>query len=162
MATPSASEIIGWAKSKLGSHKWDGRCQAFVADSYSVGGTYARNSKGTATQAYKAWCKSTSKSDVPVGATVYFNGTKPAIGHVGIYIGQGQYIHASRGIRISNLSGAKGYRGWGFNGNVKPSGVVVSESASGESKESNSGSGGGSGKQNKEITSCLLYTSRCV
>ena len=135
MATPNVNEIISWAKKKVGSNRWNGYCQKFVADACCVGGKYTRHSKETATLAYKAWCKSKSKTGVPAGAAVYFNGSNPKIGHVGLCIGNDQYIHAARGIKISNLSSARNYRGWGWNGNVKPSGAVDSsaESTSGTS-----------------------------
>lgn len=118
MATYSADTAIAWAKSQLGSHAYDGYCQKFVATAYQKAtGDYV--STGTATNAYRRFCKSTSRDNVPIGAAVYFNGSNAAVGHVGMYIGNGQYIHAAgrKGVIISNLSSARNYRGWGWQGN---------------------------------------------
>lgn len=147
---PNINEIIAWAKSKLGSNKWNGYCQRFVADACCVGGKYKRYSMGTATQAWFVWKKSRSKTNVPVGAAVYFNGTNPTIGHVGLYIGNDQYIHASRGIKIATLSTARNYRGWGWNGNVIPLGTLDSSGdSSGEFSSQEQ-------EAKKEITSVVI------
>ncbi|PDZ94101.1 hypothetical protein CON36_35565 [Bacillus cereus] len=53
---------------------------------------------------------SVNKSDLRAGDLVYFKNTyREGISHVGIYIGDGQFIQASSGdekVKISNLSGS--------------------------------------------------------
>lgn len=126
MAT-QVQNICAWARKKVGSKSYQGRCQAFVADAYAYGGGMTRRSAATATAAWKSWCKSTSKSGIPVGAAVYFKGTSSA-GHVGLYVGNGQVIHTYPNVIISNLNSIPGYRGWGWNGGVKPGGATNSSS----------------------------------
>lgn len=125
MAT-QVQNIVSWAKGKVGSKAYSGLCQKFVAEAYAYGGGLQRVWAGTATNAWKLYGVSTSKSNIPVGAAVYFNGSNPSVGHVGIYIGNGQVVHAYPSIIISNLNSIPGYRGWGWNGGVKPSGATTS------------------------------------
>lgn len=147
---------IAWARKQVGSSAYSGRCQAFVADCYSKGAGMTRRSAATATAAWKAWCVSTSKTNIPVGAAVYFSGSGAA-GHVGLYIGNGQVIHSYPKIIISSLNSIPGYRGWGWNGGVKPTGAGTStlsdtqyknlygSGSSSSSSGSSSGSSGSSG-----------------
>jgi hypothetical protein len=104
-----------------------------------------RRSAATATAAWKSWCVSSSKSNIPVGAAVYFKGSGAA-GHVGLYIGNGQVIHSYPKIMISNINSIPGYRGWGWNGGVKPTGAGTSTLSDTQNKNINgSGSSGSSG-----------------
>ena len=51
--------------------------------------------------------KSVSKSDLQVGDLVFFKTTSAPVGHVGMYIGNGQFIHApnkSKPVKIDSLS----------------------------------------------------------
>ena len=147
MAT-QVQNIVSWAKSKVGSKAYSGLCQKFVADAYAYGGGMTRISASTATAAWKSWCVSTSKSNIPVGAAVYFQGSGSA-GHVGIYIGNGQVVHSYPTVMISNLNSIPGYRGWGWNGGVKPSGASTSTLSDTQNKNiygsGSSSSGGSSG-----------------
>jgi cell wall-associated NlpC family hydrolase len=60
--------------------------------------------------------KSVDKSDLRAGDMVFFKNTyKRGISHVGIYIGDGQFVHASSGkhsVTVSNLSGAYYQQHW--------------------------------------------------
>ena len=152
MATQTQN-IVAWAKSKVGSKAYSGLCQKFVADAYAYGGGMTRRSAATATAAWKSWCVSTSKSNIPVGAAVYFQGSGSA-GHVGLYIGNGQVVHSYPTVMISNINSIPGYRGWGWNGGVKPGGATSGSSTLsdtqykniyGSSKPSSSGNSGNSG-----------------
>lgn len=119
---------VSWAKSKLGVAAYSGRCQAFVADAYAYGAGMTRKSASTAKAARNLWRTSTSRSNIPVGAAVYFDSpTAPAAGHVGLYIGNNQVIHAFGKVKQMSVDAIIGagyaYQGWGWNGGVKPTGA---------------------------------------
>ena len=118
--------IIDFAKSKIGSTKYVGECQGFVHQCYKAGGI----DNGIASSALAAWDKwgvSTSKTNIPVGACVYFDeNVGSSYGHVGIYIGNNKMIHsqASAGKVVeSSLTWYfdNCYLGWGWQGGVQPS-----------------------------------------
>ena len=51
--------------------------------------------------------KPVSKSDLQVGDLVFFKTTSAPVGHVGIYVGNGQFIHApnkSKPVKYDSLS----------------------------------------------------------
>ena len=119
---------IAWARKKVGTAAYSGRCQAFVADAYAYGAGMARRSAGTANAARNLWRVSTSRKNIPVGAAVYFDSpTAPAAGHVGLYIGNNQIIHAFGKVKIMSVDAVIGagyaYQGWGWNGGVRPTGA---------------------------------------
>ena len=135
MAT-QVERAIAWARRQIGVTKYKGRCQAFVADCYYLGAGMPRRSASTANAACSLWRVSTSRANIPVGAAVYFSSpTSPAAGHVGLYIGNGQVIHAFGKVKCMTLSGiiACGYawKGWGWNGGAKPSGAGSAAAATG-------------------------------
>lgn len=162
MAT-QVQQAIAWAKKRLGSSAYAGRCQAFVADAYAKGAGMPRKSASTAKAARKLWRVSSSRKDIPVGAAVYFDSpTAPSAGHVALCIGNDQVIHAFSSIKITSVASVIGagyaYQGWGWNGGVKPSGAVQVVSTTTASSSSSSGSpssSGGTEKESKEITSVV-------
>lgn len=105
-------------------HAYDGLCLAFCADCYKAAG-YAGVSMGTAYNAGTKWIQSTSSSNIPVGALVFFDLTWHATaGHVGIYAGNGKMYDAESqygGIKLRNFT-TKGYRGWGWYNRIAPTG----------------------------------------
>ena len=104
MAT-QVQQAIAWAKKRLGSSAYAGRCQAFVADAYAKGAGMPRKSASTAKAARKLWRVSTSRKDIPVGAAVYFDSpTAPSAGHVALCIGNDQVIHAFSSIKITSVA----------------------------------------------------------
>lgn len=119
---------IAWARKKVGTAAYSGRCQAFVADAYAYGAGMTRRSASTANAARNLWRVSTSRGNIPVGAAVYFDSpTAPAAGHVGLYIGNNQLIHAFGKVKIMSVDAVIGagyaYQGWGWNGGVRPTGA---------------------------------------
>lgn len=119
---------IAWARKKLGTAAYSGRCQAFVADAYAYGAGMPRRSAGTANAARNLWRVSTSRGNIPLGAAVYFDSpTQPTAGHVGLYIGNNQIIHAFGTVKIMSVDAVIGagyaYQGWGWNGGVRPTGA---------------------------------------
>lgn len=113
-ASAKASQIIAYAKQYIGTpYVYGGTSLASGVDcsgfTYSIfknnGVTINRSSK----EQYKNGTAVSSKSDLQPGDLVFFNtGGDSAISHVGMYIGNGQYIHSTdggnRGVCISNLN----------------------------------------------------------
>lgn len=160
MAT-QVQQAIAWAKKRLGSSAYAGRCQAFVADAYAKGAGMPRKSASTAKAARNLWRVSTSRKDIPVGAAVYFDSpTAPSAGHVALCIGNNQVIHAFSSIKITSIDAVIGagyaYQGWGWNGGVKPSGAAqVVSTTTASSGSSSSSSSSGTEKESKEITTVV-------
>lgn len=120
--TPRAKAIVAKAESMIGTKRYKGKCQGFVADVYRDATGTKRQSKGSAKSAGNAWIKSNRKDNIPVGATLYFSSPySPADGHVGIYVGDGKMIDATdTTVKKHKIGGWwKHYRGWGTNGNLK-------------------------------------------
>lgn len=124
-------DIIAAAKSLIGSQAYNGYCLAFCRVCYEKAGIYSSQGASHAMEAGNKWIVSTSSSDIPIGACVFFNETwAPKYGHVGIYIGNGKMIDAQSqygGVQIRNFK-TNGYRGWGWYGGVAPSGSSTTQS----------------------------------
>lgn len=113
---------IEYGKSLIGSHSYDNYCQRFVRVCYEKAGI--SGSAASAAEACAKWACSSDITNIPKGAAVYFVGIG-ADGHVGIYLGDGNVLHAANGVRIESLSSCNTkyiFRGWGFQGGVVPSG----------------------------------------
>ena len=102
------SQIVEFAKQYLGTpYVWAGSspsgfdCSGFVSYvmknfGYSVNRTAASMySNGTAVD----------KSELQPGDAVFFASSSESIGHVGIYIGDGEFIHSSSGCGYVTISG---------------------------------------------------------
>ncbi len=129
--TYDASKLVAKAESYVGSWFGKGWCLKFVAD--IVKETYG-NTRSSACCAYKygsTYIDSTSQSNIPIGADVFFTGSSSTCGscgkkcgHVGIYVGDGYIIHDWSGYirkhKISEItkSGSYSFRGWGWHGNM--------------------------------------------
>jgi 3D (Asp-Asp-Asp) domain-containing protein len=106
-----ASKAFEFCKSKLGTpYLWGGTgprydCSGLMMKAYaSVGISIPRTSKQQST-----YGKSVSKSNLQVGDLVFFGNP---VHHVGMYCGNGQYIHSPKTgdvVKISSLSGRKDY-----------------------------------------------------
>lgn len=115
--------IIDTALGLKGCHAYDNYCQRFVRVCYEAAGI--SGSASSAMEAYEKWCLSSKMSNVPRGAAVYFKGTN-SYGHVGIYTGNGNVIHAANGVRVQSLEYCAQkytYLGWGWQGGQKPDGA---------------------------------------
>lgn len=148
MAT-QVEKAIAKGKSLLGSHAYDNYCQKFVRICYEAAGI--SGSAASAREACNKWKKSSSKTDIPIGAAVYFFNSSD--GHVGIYIGSGQMIHAwgSKGVIISDINICSNYQGWGWQGGQKPEGA-------GESVSTDSGDGERSSSDKVELCSTSVIS----
>lgn len=155
MAT-QVEKAITKARSLLGSHSYDNLCQKFVRVCYEAAGIYG--SASSARVACNKWKVSSSKTDIPTGATVYFFNSSD--GHVGIYTGNGKMIHAwgSKGVIESDISICSNYQGWGWQGGQKPTGAGKNINISG-SKSGSDGSSNSSSKTKVDICSTsIAYT----
>lgn len=111
VSTSSGGEVVAYAKSFLGVPYVSGGstpkgfdCSGFTQYVYAhFGKTLSRTTNGQASNGVKV-----SKSDLQLGDIIIFrNGSNTAIGHVGIYVGGGNFIHASSPgdvVKITSLS----------------------------------------------------------
>jgi peptidoglycan DL-endopeptidase LytE len=103
-----SSNVVDVAKKYIGSpYKWGGTspsgfdCSGFIYYVFNQAGT---NIARTNTSGY--YSKSTAISSAKPGDLVFFKNTyKAGISHMGIYLGNGEFIHASdSGVEVSKLS----------------------------------------------------------
>ena len=136
----NSQDIVNYVNAKVGQAYPSGYCLRFVEECYqNLGATRPYNCC-----AYKSgsnYIVSTSSSNIPLGATVYFGqcGGGPCktcgatyYGHVGIYVGDGMFVHATGGtVQKSYLSSwSSKYRGYGYCGNFTLSNISVPTSPS--------------------------------
>ena len=128
----TSSQIKSYVESRVGQSYTKSACLAFVKECFvNLGGPVS-----TACCAYKygsSHIVSTSRDNIPIGADVFF-GNKNVVcstcgnycGHIGIYVGNGEMVHASGGkVLKTSLSYVSNYRGWGYHGGIN----IVNESA---------------------------------
>lgn len=104
------NEIVSFSKQYLGTpYVWGGTsltsgvdCSGFVYSVYkNFGITLNRSSRGM----YSSNGVSVNKSELKPGDLLFFNTGGNGVSHVGMYIGNSQYIHAaSVNVKISNLN----------------------------------------------------------
>ncbi|HZG71652.1 MAG TPA: C40 family peptidase [Chondromyces sp.] len=107
-AAYSADAIIAEAKKHIGTpYKWGGvtpsgfDCSGFVLYTHKQNGI---NLPRTAAQMYQQGT-SIKKAQLLPGDLVFFSTYKKGASHVGIYIGDNEFIHsASKGVRVDKLS----------------------------------------------------------
>jgi hypothetical protein len=108
----ATSVLISNAMDLLGSHYRPGGsnsdvgfdCSGFVRNIFqqSVGMVLPRSARDQAAVSHKV-----DRSELQPGDLVFFNTMRRAFSHVGIYIGNGKFIHAARtgkGVRVDSMS----------------------------------------------------------
>ncbi len=123
----SASRIVNYVNGRVGESYARGYCLRFVDESFQ--NIYGFREYSCC--AYK--CGSTyldsASRDIPLGACVFFGGSDVTCscgnraGHIGIYVGNGNIVHAWAGKLVSTsidyvVSCGYPYRGWGWLCNV--------------------------------------------
>lgn len=105
----NSSELVATAKDLIGTKYRGGGttkagfdCSGFVSYVYNdLGVSLPRTSSGMYASGSKI-----DKSDLSSGDLVFFNTSGRGVSHVGIYIGDGKFIHSStsKGVKIDKLS----------------------------------------------------------
>ncbi|MBL8066588.1 MAG: C40 family peptidase [Chthonomonadaceae bacterium] len=135
--------VVGTALSRLGTrYRWGGTTPAGFDCSGLTSYAYARNGKRiprtAAEQARQG--QSVGKDGLKKGDLVFFRTTRSSrISHVGIYVGEGKFVHASSGggrVRVNNLSDS--YYSKRFAGAKRVSGAKGSGGSKSSSKASKS------------------------
>lgn len=127
-------DLVETAQSYVGKTWAKKSCLNFVANMVQKTYGTAYNSAPCAYEYGTKYLDKTTKDDIPIGADVFFTGSKTPCGnhkagHVGIYIGDGYMIHAWDGkvvkAKVDSItkSGTYKYRGWGWHGNMSFSSV---------------------------------------
>lgn len=121
----TSSQIKNYVESRVGQTYTKNACLAFVKECFvNLGGP-----QSTSCCAYNygnSFIVSTSKDNIPIGADVFFGNKNIKCGscgnycgHIGIYVGNGQMVHASGGeILKTSLNYVSNYRGWGYHGGI--------------------------------------------
>lgn len=107
-----ASKIVSTAKKYIGvPYKWGGTttkgfdCSGYVQYVYNENGISIPR---TSSSQYYELTRKVSKSNLQPGDLVFFNTSGKGVSHVGIYIGDGKFIHSgtTNGVVIAELFGA--------------------------------------------------------
>lgn len=132
-------KVINWARAQLGKssiqmvhkgggyHKTAGYCAGFVNAAFAAGGAKSGFIPYPNAVVNKLTGNKASKFDgnPPLGACVFFRGSayrtaSERYGHIGISLGNGQFIHAVSSVQIANLNvnatNYLQYYGWGWFG----------------------------------------------
>ena len=123
--TSSGSSSLGQEIANL-ALSFEGYDYVYGAESPSVGfdcsglvyyvyGQFGYSLSRTASQQYKNNGVSVSKDELQQGDLVFFSSNGYSVTHVGIYIGDGQFVHASTsttGVIISDLDSSYYTRVW--------------------------------------------------
>ncbi|MBR1543663.1 MAG: C40 family peptidase [Muribaculaceae bacterium] len=101
-------EVKAWMGTpyKYGGHSKNGTdCSGFVMEVFKA--VYDIKLERNSAKIYENNCKKIKKNDLREGDLVFFiTGSKNRISHVGIYLNDGDFVHASssKGVTINNLT----------------------------------------------------------
>ena len=122
-------DLVETAQSYVGKTWAEKSCLNFVANMVQKTYGTAYNPAPCAYEYGTKYLDKTTKDDIPIGADVFFTGSKTLCGnhkagHIGIYVGDGYMIHAWAGKVVKakadsiTKNGTYKYRGWGWHGNM--------------------------------------------
>ena len=120
MATPAFADytptagletLLKYLDEQIGKSYKSNSCQGFVWRSVKTAlGVESNKVSGCAVCAWRNHGVSTDRNDIPLGATVYFSGSDVTCGtcggkagHVGFYVGDGNYLHAPQSGRTVSI-----------------------------------------------------------
>lgn len=142
-ASYDANTVVSLANKYVGSSWKKGYCLNFVATMFQKAYGTSYSSANCAYEYGTKYLDSTSQSNIPLGADVFFTGSTSTCGncgkkcgHIGIYVGDGKLVHAWDGkivktsITSITKSGTYKYRGWGMHGNMSLKNTSTSTQAS--------------------------------
>lgn len=118
------AQVQNYFKGRVGQSYASGYCLRFVKESWAALGA-TTSSACCASKYGDSFITSNSSTNIPIGADVFFGncGGGPcstcgnsSYGHIGVYVGDGQFVHATGGkVQISTISSwGNKYRGWGY------------------------------------------------
>lgn len=122
-------EAISWANNEIGNDEWTNLCLKFVSLAYGLGANVNAKTTGwdwpndAINELGTKFYSIDNCGNPPRGALIFFSGqgrhpkTKinyEKYGHIGIYLGDGEVIHAYETVKIQNIIGAKGIEGEEF------------------------------------------------
>ena len=124
--TLTETEIANYFNSQVGKSWAKDACLNFVRTCFqNLGGEYS-----SSCCAYKygsSHIQSTDINSIPVGADVFFGNSSSTCstcgnnaGHIGVYVGNGYFVHATGGkVHKSLVSDwSPRFRGWGYHGGI--------------------------------------------
>ena len=129
--TNNQTKVKNNVLNQVGNYYAPNYCQAFVANGYIDAGigcsfAYHIHCANYAYQRFVVWESTDVNEDIPIGACVYFKnggvdcGCGKDAGHVGIYVGDGYFVHARASQekvcknRLSESWYKSRYIGWGW------------------------------------------------
>lgn len=163
----TVAKMLDYAKRYVGSYKFSGMCQSFVAHCYEAGFGSDAAYCASAKVAYNKWHKTGTYADKkpPAGAAVFFFSSSQDYWHVALSAGYdksaGAYMiydpTGSRGVIYHSLASAisyhntgaswysrtgvsndRGYLGWGWEGDLVATGTAGTYSSASAADEENS------------------------
>ncbi len=126
--TTQVELAIAYARSQIGSSKYNLYCQRFVRICFEAAGITESSGVGSAREACESWLVSTSRENIPVGAVLYFD--TGVYAHSAIYLGNNRMIHALSRVTEQEISNSFWdlYIGWGWQAGIEPTGAYIDQS----------------------------------
>ncbi|GEL76202.1 C40 family peptidase [Tenuibacillus multivorans] len=106
-STPQSNSVIQTARSYMGSpYVWGGESPSGFDCSGFLQFVFSKHGKSVPRTVDGIWYSSKPVDQPSIGDLVFFETYKPGPSHAGIYLGDGQFIHAgvSNGVTISNVN----------------------------------------------------------
>jgi hypothetical protein len=116
---PRAAWAIRWEQSHAGSSAWNELCETAVENAYGTVGQYRTAAADYQVQLHAG--RIHNDRNAPAGSLVFFSGSDPSTGHVGIATGDSATYWTTDGtIHVAPLSEGLTYYGWSYAPNSWP------------------------------------------